>query len=450
MTIVRIVTDLSYGDAGKGTTVDYLARQADSTVVVRYNGGPQAAHNVVTPDGRHHTFAQFGSGSFVPGVRTHLSEDMLVNPLNMFPEAEHLTRLGVTDIWRRVTVDRRARLITPWHVALNRLRERARAGGRHGSCAQGIGEAMADGQVRPDLTLRVDDIDAPDLEERLQAVRTYKYEQARAAFRAEGASDDWLVLRDESFAAQLAEVYRMWRAKVQIVNAGYLSYLLDDCEQVVFEGAQGVLLDEWRGFHPYTTWSTTTPANARRQLAEAGYDGETEVLGIVRAYTTRHGPGPFVTEDATLNPMLPEPHNATHEWQGAFRRGHFDAVAHRYAIRAAEQVDRLVVTGVDLAQRLENWQYADTYRLTGRLEAAAFFDQSSDGVLTDIRLGAFGDLGYQARLGSALTSDVAPVYCSQSAVSGGIISAIEESLQVPVGIASFGPTAVDKHALVMC
>ena len=85
----------------------------------------------------------------------------------------------------------------------------------------------------------------------------------------------------------------------------------------VFEGAQGVLLDEWRGFHPYTTWSTTTFANAETLLAEAG---ETAIrLGVVRCYLTRHGPGPFVTEDPTLE--IPEPHNGTGTWQGAFRNG---------------------------------------------------------------------------------------------------------------------------------
>lgn len=450
MATVRIVTDLSYGDAGKGTTVDYLARQASSTVVVRHNGGPQAAHNVVTPDGRHHTFAQFGSGSFVPGVRTHLSEDMLVNPLNMFPEAEHLTALGVTDIWRRVTVDRRAKLITPWHVALNRLRERSRAGNRHGSCAHGVGEVMADDFDRPDLTLRVDDLDDPHLAERLQAVRRHKRDQALAAGLQGVSPEDWQALNDDTLAQELVELYGTWCRLVQPVNPGYLTYLLDEYEQVVFEGAQGVLLDEWRGFHPYTTWSTTTPANARRQLTEAGFDGAVEVLGIIRAYTTRHGPGPFVTEDTALNAVLPEPHNATHEWQGVFRRGHFDAVAHRYAIRAAGGVDQLVVTGLDMVERLEEWRYADAYQAADGSEGQSFFDLNADGAAADIKLGPFKDLGYQQRLGAVLASAVTPRYCSRSAVSGEAITAIEESLQVPVGITSFGPTAADKHALVTC
>lgn len=99
----------------------------------------------------------------------------------------------------------------------------------------------------------------------------------------------------------------------------------------MFEGAQGVLLDEWHGFHPYTTWSTTTFGNAETLLAEAAMTATR--LGVVRCYLTRHGPGPLVTEDPTLE--LPDPHNGRNEWQGAFRVGHFDAVALRYAIEVA-------------------------------------------------------------------------------------------------------------------
>jgi adenylosuccinate synthase len=104
----------------------------------------------------------------------------------------------------------------------------------------------------------------------------------------------------------LCDAYRAFADRVPLVDRGYLRRLLR-AGPAVFEGAQGMLLDEWRGFHPYTTWSTTTFANAEALLAEAG---ETAVrLGVVRCYLTRHGPGPFVTEDPTLE--LPEPHNGT-------------------------------------------------------------------------------------------------------------------------------------------
>src|SRR5215210_5965423 len=92
-----LIADLGYGGAGKGSIVDYLTRTTGAHTVIRYNGGAQAAHNVITPDGRHHTFAQFGSGTFVPGTRTHLSRYMLVDLLALLAEAEHLRAVGVAD-----------------------------------------------------------------------------------------------------------------------------------------------------------------------------------------------------------------------------------------------------------------------------------------------------------------------------------------------------------------
>src|SRR3989344_5023895 len=109
-----IVTDLGFGDAGKGTIVDFLARQGRVSAVVRYNGGAQAAHNVVTPDGRHHTFSQFGSGTFVPGVRTHLTRFVLVDPFALGSELQNLYSMGVKTASSRLTVDENALVVTPF------------------------------------------------------------------------------------------------------------------------------------------------------------------------------------------------------------------------------------------------------------------------------------------------------------------------------------------------
>ncbi|MGC5031423.1 adenylosuccinate synthetase, partial [Micromonospora sp. DT229] len=134
-----IVVDLGYGDAGKGTVVDWLCATRPVQMVVRFNGGAQAAHNVVLPDGRHHTFAQFGAGTFHPGVWTHLSRHVVVDPLALAAEADHLAELGVPDALDRLTVDGEALLATPYHRAANRARELSRGADRHGSCGLGVG-----------------------------------------------------------------------------------------------------------------------------------------------------------------------------------------------------------------------------------------------------------------------------------------------------------------------
>ena len=141
---VSIVVDLGFGDAGKGLVTDALVRRDGAGLVVRYNGGAQAGHNVVTREGQHHTFAQFGAGSFVPGVRTFLAHPFVLHPTALLVEGDLLRARGVGDIFERLRVSERARVITPFHQAMNRLRELARGEARHGSCGVGVGETVQD------------------------------------------------------------------------------------------------------------------------------------------------------------------------------------------------------------------------------------------------------------------------------------------------------------------
>ncbi len=383
-----VVVDLGFGDAGKGVTVDLLCARRRFGAVVRANGGAQAAHNVVTPDGRHHTFAQFGAGTLAPGgpVPTHLSRLMVVDPFALAAEAGHLASLGVADPFALVTVDRRALISTPWHRAANRTRERARGEARHGSCGMGVGETAAYALARPEDAPTAGDCARPDvlrrklrrLADHLHAVRR-ALEPPGAAGTAPGATGAGNRFGDTAAGSgatasgaaagpgeanlpagarpdpdpdveECVEAYLAFARRVRLVDEDHLPRLLAR-SPVVFEGAQGVLLDEWHGFHPYTTWSTTTTANPLALLAEAGRPGDARRIGVVRAYTTRHGAGPLVAEDPELGAVLTEAHNGAHPWQGAFRVGHFDAVAHRYALAATGGVDSLVVTHADAPAR---------------------------------------------------------------------------------------------------
>lgn len=169
---VTLIAGLGYGDEGKGTIVDWLAREDGANLVVRYNGGAQAAHNVVA-GGRHHAFAQLGSATF-SGVPTLLSRHVLVNPIALFAEARHLAAIGVPDPLSLVSVEAGARVTTPIHVAANRLRELARTG-RHGSCGMGIGETMEDWLSVGDEVLFVRDLGGVRLtRDKLLALRARK------------------------------------------------------------------------------------------------------------------------------------------------------------------------------------------------------------------------------------------------------------------------------------
>ncbi|HEU5030023.1 MAG TPA: adenylosuccinate synthetase [Spirillospora sp.] len=416
-----IVVDLGFGDAGKGTVVDHLCRTSPVTAVVRFNGGAQAAHNVVADDGRHHTFAQFGSGTFVPGVRTHLSRFMLVDPLALAAEADHLRRIGVADALDRLTVDRDALLTTPYHRAANRARERARGAARHGSCGMGVGETASYALAHDDAPRAGDCLSPARLRRRLAALHDW--------YRTMFPSGE-----DVPDVAACADAFAAFAERVRIVGGGHLHGLLRSGD-VVFEGAQGVLLDEWHGFHPYTTWSTTTFANAETLLDEAGEAGSAGSagsagaaarLGVLRTYATRHGPGPFVTEDAALTAALPEPHNGTGPWQGAFRAGHLDAVALRYALEVAGGVDGLAVTHLDVAGARPDLRVCHAYATPG-------------GRVDRLPAGG-GDLDRQAALTRRLAS-ARPVY----APLGGPVETIEAALGAPVVLTSHGPAASAKR-----
>lgn len=416
MTEHIIITDLGYGDAGKGTTTDYLCATRNIEAVIRYNGGAQAAHNVVSSDGRHHTFAQWGSGTF-HGVKTHLSQYVLVNPLNAVKEAEHLTSIGIRDPWSMLTVDERALLITPYHRKANQLRELARGSAAHGSCGQGIGETQRYALDNLFLAPRIGDMKHPKiLGVKLQLLQQ-SYSKVLGAFVDVPSVEDLV-----DWYSDIAENY------LRIVPHGYYVSLLDtgDC---VFEGAQGVLLDEWHGFHPYTTWSTTTSENAETMLQEAGHVGT--VWGVTRSYMTRHGHGPFVTE--TSNSDILEQHNGTGTWQGPFRIGELDLLALRYAIAANASVDRLVVTHVDRvpkSTRVAN-QYATSF-----------------GVVTDIGDPNWEhDLSKQNRLTNALF-EAQPIYTTVRRTD--LIDYVSEQLDVPVALTSHGPRTSDKieHVLL--
>ncbi|MFF3600737.1 adenylosuccinate synthetase [Kitasatospora indigofera] len=419
-----IVCDLGFGDAGKGTVVDRLCRgpvgpgSRPVHAVVRHNGGAQAAHNVVTRDGRHHTFAQFGSGTLA-GVPTHLSRFMLVDPLALAAEAAHLAHLGVPDPLALLTVDRRALLTTPYHAAANRLREQRRGEARHGSCGLGIGETARYALLHPEDAPTAADCTSPAL---LLAKLTRLREHLAAELGLTPAD------LPAPPPADCLPAFQAFAERVRQTDAPHLGRLLRT-GPVVFEGAQGVLLDERHGFHPYTTWSTTTFANAETLLAESGAPGAALRLGVLRSYTTRHGPGPLPTEDTALD--VPEPHNTTGSWQGAFRLGHFDAVAHRYALTAAGGADALALTHLDAPARHPGLRLSESYQLNGAR-------------LTDLTTGRPGDLTAQAQLTAALFRARPGPLTDPGPDPDSWAEAIAHTLRTPVLMESYGPTADHK------
>lgn len=332
----HMVVGLAFGDEGKGATVDWLCRKYDAQLVVRFNGGAQCGHNVVTPDGQHHCFAQFGSGTLA-GAATHLDRHVLFNPISFMKEAEALEQLGIHRAHERVTIDMRCLVTNPFQIRANRLRERRRGGARHGSCGMGIGETVADALAEPEHALRAVDLSGPREDLRLKIYHSFL--RKLLEFGSEIGDDSEV----DVVVERLHQIGQQLRI---IVSSRWTRDMLASQHDVVFEGAQGVLLDEDYGFAPHTTWSKTTLGHADALVA--GMDCEVRKIGVMRAYLTRHGDGPFVTEVPGMTGVTNE-HNAYGEFQGAFRVGTLDLAALNYAIDRCP-VDELAVTCWDFVE----------------------------------------------------------------------------------------------------
>jgi adenylosuccinate synthase len=439
-----IVVDLGFGDCGKGILTDFLVRQFGAGVVVRYNGGAQAGHNVITPDNRHHTFSQFGSGTFVPGVKTYLSKHVVIHPAALLIEGDILEGMGVRDAFARIRLSDQALIITPFHQAANHIRELARGENRHGSCGVGVGEAVEDARSNFEDSILAGDLsDPPKLRRKLRSLREYKRGQLAELHPdksiGEALAREWEIFeREDVIDSWISAIERIGELGL-VVSDSVFQRWLDQAETVIFEGAQGVLLDEDAGFHPFTTWSHCTAANAYDLIQELASDSQVYQIGVMRSYTVRHGPGPLPTEMDVLTSIVSE-HNHYNEWQGWVRYGWFDAVLARYALEVAGRVDSLFVTHLDILSHLKRWIYCAGYKEPLDFDNIFVDLTISDGVLSSFHLPHFLPLARREMFTQALF-EVTPVLESCEAGDRKVIQMIESLLGQPVDIVSHGPGA---------
>ncbi|MSP17027.1 MAG: adenylosuccinate synthetase [Myxococcales bacterium] len=400
VTAIDVVLGLGFGDEGKGSIVDWLARRAIAEggappLVIRWNGGPQAQHHVVTDDGRVHCFAQLGAASFV-GARTHLAGDMAVDLYALEEELRELattTGEAASDLRARVTIDPRCALVTPWHATVNLVREALRGGRRHGSTGRGIGEAKL-GPIR----MFAGELEY-DFATRLREVRAGLLARASAL-----AADDFaraLIAR-----ASEADIFDAYLAAARLPIA-----VRDEApaaDHVIFESAQGSLLDRDHGFFPHVTPSRITRRAARDVARGLRLDAPMTVWGVLRAYHSRHGEGPFPSEDCELATRLPELHNREDGHAGRFRVGWFDAVLARYAIGFAGPIDRIAVTCLDRVAALPDRSIVTAWRDSADVERD-------------------------------VTSAIPVVQRVDD-----VATAISEALGRAIDVASYGPRAADK------
>jgi adenylosuccinate synthase len=435
-----LLVDLGFGDSGKGISTDALCRRAQVHTVVRYNGGAQAGHTVVTDDGRSHTFSQIGAGSFCLQVRTHLSAHMVCHPAALLAEAEQLSRKGVPNVLYRVSIHRDALLISPYQQALNRLRELSRGAARHGSVGVGVGETVGDARSGQDDVLYARHLtDRQQLKQRLQRMRQRKRLEAAALPPPCANQDAWSfelsVFENNQVIDTFVDLASHLAAMVQVVDTEAEAALTRRPGTVLFEGAQGVLLDEEHGFFPHTTFGRCTLAHAESLLAAWDFSGDVERLAVMRSFMTRHGAGPLPTESKALATQWTEQHNSGGLWQGDFRVGHADFVLWRTARNVCRRLDGLIITHVDALEANPR-----------PLVCNAYVDASGEKLTEIPSVGDNRTPTHAARL--QLLSGAQCVLQPLEGVTGrerasNFFSTAEEALRLPVKFVSRGPRASD-------
>lgn len=363
---------LSYGDEGKGTTVESLVKRYDATAVIRYNGGPQAAHHVVE-NGHFHCFSQFGSGTLVPGVKTHLAEGMIVKPSNLLIEAEQLQRIGVSDALSRITISPSCYIVTPWHAMIGQMLEAARGNLKHGSVGMGVGQASFDRTEHPDSSLTVRDLSSPSaLWTKIQ--EHYRQKIAVAQTIIEANPSEEVVSIFQAFLRNISPV-KLFQEYLEFTGALDGAFQPDEVvfnrlakdKAIVLEGAQEVLLDPVIGFTPHVTKTRVIPSTANRIIESLGALSSIVNIGVTRCFATRHGAGPFVTAE-NLPHLEAGEHNQQNRWQDSFRYGYFDLVTSRYSVKSSGEPVFLSVTCLDRFDGQDSPRVCRSYEYCGEEE----------------------------------------------------------------------------------
>jgi len=308
MKTATAIIGAGWGDEGKGMAVHTVAafRGSAAGIVIRHNGGAQAGHTVQV-GAKRHVFKHVGSGTFA-GAMTFLSRFFVVNPTIFLKEYEAVTKLGLdpgvmADPWCPVT--------TPYDVMRNWWMEEARGDGRHGSCGVGFGTTI---ERHASIPLHVVELygDRNLIRRELQRIRSHHVQHCPAdwkdAYLSDALMEDWI---DE--AKRFMEI-------IHVASVDELATMIAVMKaQVIFEGAQGLMLDQTHGIaFPHLTRSNTGIKNAVVLCHDLGIES-LEAIYMTRPYWTRHGAGPLPGEVDQLPFRVVDPTNHTNEWQGKLR-----------------------------------------------------------------------------------------------------------------------------------
>jgi adenylosuccinate synthase len=347
-----ILVGAQWGDEGKGKIIDFLTDEAD--IVVRSQGGNNAGHTIVI-GGEKYVLHLIPSGILRKSKTCVIGNGVVLNPVALVGEIEGLRKRGVK-VEKNLLISDTAHLVLPYHQALDGLRETQKGSKKIGTTKRGIGPAYADKASRTGL--RTGDLLRPDV---LKEKLTQRIKENNALLKSLGAPTlNAKKIINDTLAA--AEVLRPFITNTVM----FLHRALEMKTNMLFEGAQGTFLDIDHGTYPYVTSSNTTSGGACTGSGVPPHRID-KVMGVLKAYTTRVGEGPFTTEDDALSDRFHAMGREFGATTGRARRcGWFDAVSTRYSV-ILNGIDELAITNLDGLDGVESIKLCVAYRLDGKV-----------------------------------------------------------------------------------
>ena len=416
-----VVVGSQWGDEGKGKIVDWLSQRAD--VVVRFQGGHNAGHTLVIGE-KVFKLSLLPSGIVRPEKLSVIGNGVVLDPWALLSEIEAVSAQGVDITPDNLLIAENASLILPLHGQLDQARESANAGIRIGTTGRGIGPAYEDRVGR--RAIRVGDLaDLGTLEGRIEHLLTHHNALRRGYGTDEISGDEILAMLKEVAPKILPFVDAVWQRLDELRRAG---------RRILFEGAQGAMLDVDHGTYPFVT-SSHTLAGQAAVGSGLGPNAVEYVLGITKAYTTRVGEGPFPTEqDNEVGQRLGERGREFGTVTGRKRRcGWFDAVLVRQAAKL-NGMSGIALTKLDVLDGLEQLDVAVEYRIDGKP-----IDYLPAAMAAQARI----EPVYETMEGWTESTEGARSWADLPATAIKYVRRIEELIQTPVALLSTSPERDD-------
>ncbi|WP_138494340.1 adenylosuccinate synthase [Paenibacillus pinistramenti] len=348
-----VVVGTQWGDEGKGKITDYLAESAD--VVARYQGGNNAGHTILI-DGKKYKLSLIPSGVFYEDKLCVIGNGMVINPEALLQEIAYIHENGFTT--NNLKISDRAHVIMPYHMVLDALEEDRKGPNKIGTTRKGIGPAYMDKAARSGIRI-ADLMDAEEFEQKLRHLMAEKNHIIQQVYGGEPLDVEETLQKYLEYAEQI----RSYVTDTSVV----LNDAIDENRKVLFEGAQGVMLDIDQGTYPFVT-SSNPSAGGVCIGSGVGPSKIQQVIGVAKAYTTRVGDGPFPTE--LFDEVGDQIRETGHEYgtvTGRARRvGWFDSVVVRHA-RRVSGLTGLSLNSLDVLTGLETVKICTGYKYRGEV-----------------------------------------------------------------------------------